>query len=149
MFMRFRATLASLLAVILLSFSSASSACEIRCDQASQEVSCHAGMKHGPQQGGNSVSSMPGMDAKPDGEAAPVLSIISGTAQSCIQHVCAPQPLLLNAQSSLKNADLSHQVLFFYTLPPEYVALSGIIPVRGPPPIHRGSPVSLRTTLRI
>lgn len=150
-FMRFRATLASLLTVILLSFSSDASACEIRCDRASLGVSCHAGMKHSPQQRSTSMSSMPEMDASPAGEEAdPGPAIASAVAQSCSHHVCAPQPVLLNAQTrAFTNTDLSHQVSLLFALPQEYVAPSGILPVRGPPPIHRASPVSLRTTLRI
>lgn len=148
--MRFRATLASLLAVILLSFPSAGSACEIRCDQASQEVSCHAGMKHSSQPNSGSMASMPGMDTRPAADATPDLAMVSGIAQSCVQHVCAPQPALINARSlSLTNGHLSHQALLLSELPPEYVAPRWMIPLRGPPFIHRASPISLRPTLRV
>jgi hypothetical protein len=86
--MRFRATLACLLAVILLSFSSFVSACDIHCDRASQAASCHSGMKHGPHQTSAPMSSMPGMDTNSADEAAPHLACLRNTADllsSCLR----------------------------------------------------------------
>lgn len=147
--MRFRATLASLLAVILLSFSPVASACEIHCDRASQGASCHSGTAHSSHQTDNSMSAMPGMGESPVAEAIQDVPVVSGAAQSCLHHICAQQPVLLKSDTkALTNLNLSHQVPLLYSIPQEYAAPSGTVPVRGPPPIQRASPVSLHTTLR-
>jgi hypothetical protein len=148
-YMRFRATLASLLAVILLSLSPLSSACQIHCDRASQGASCHSTAAHSSPQSSNSMPAMPGMGESQVAEANPGFPVVSGAAQSCFHHVCAQQPVLLkSAPQAFTSLDLSHQVPLLYSLPQAYAVPSGIVPVRGPPPIQRASPVSLHTTLR-
>ena len=147
--MRFRATLASLLAVILLSFSSLASACEIHCDRASQGASCHSAAAHSSHQSTNSMSAMPGMGGSQVAEAIPGFPVVSGATQSCLHHICAQQPVLLESEAqAFTSLYLSHQVPLLYSMPQEYAVPSGIVPVRGPPPIQRASPVSLHTTLR-
>ncbi len=147
--MRFRATLASLLAVILLSLSPLSSACQIHCDRASAGASCHSTVAHSSHQSSNSMSAMAGMGKSQVDEAIPGFPVVSGAAQSCSHHICAQQTVLLKSDAqAFTSLDLSHQVPLLYSIPQEYAAPSGIVPVRGPPPIQRASPVSLHTTLR-
>ena len=145
----FRATLASLLAVILLSLSPLASACQIHCDQASAGASCHSTAAHSSPQSTHSMLAMPGMGESQVAEANPGFPVVSGAAQSCFHHICAQQPVLLkSAPQAFTSLDLSHQVPLLYSLPQAYAVPSGIVPVRGPPPIQRASPVSLHTTLR-
>ncbi len=148
-YMRFRATLASLLAVILLSLSPLSSACQINCDRATQEASCHSGAAHSSHQSIKSMSAMPGMRESQVDEAMPGFPVVLGAAQRCFHHICAQQPVLFKSDAhAFTSVDLSHQVPLLYSMPQEDAVPSGIVPVRGPPPIQRASPVSLHTTLR-
>lgn len=147
-YMRFRATLASLLAVILLYLSPVASACAIHCDRESQGASCHSETTHSSHQTNNSMSAMPGMGESPVAKAIQDFPVVSGAAQSCFHHLCAQQPVLLKSDTQVfTNTDLSHQVPLLFPIPQEYAAPSGIVPVRGPP-TQRASPVSLHTTLR-
>ena len=95
------------------------------------------------------MSAMPGMGESQVAEAIPGFPVVSGAAQSCFHHICAQQPVLLKSDAqAFTSLDLSHQVPLLYSLPQEYAVPSGIVPVRGPPPVQRASPVSLHTTLR-
>ena len=141
--MRFRSTLASLLTVIMLFFSSFALNCEIRCDLKSGVGICH-GAPHSGRQGTMHV--MAGMDHP---AAKPGLAFAS-QSQDCRHHVCAQQPVVMNEQQ----AALIHFTIGLGLIVPDSLpfisdATLGEFLVRGPPPFPLGTPVSLHTTLLI
>lgn len=145
--MRFRRTLASLLTVMLLSFSSFASDCEIRCDLKSIAGSCHAAA-HSGQQG--TMSAMAGMvhsAAKQDKAAS---AVFASQPNACEHHVCAQPLVVLDLHKTALSIDSSHvglalaNPLLFASDPTFAFSL-----VRGPPLLTRSTPVSLHTTLLI
>jgi hypothetical protein len=144
--MRFRATLASLLTVIFLSFSSFASNCETRCSLQHVAAGCHDSLNSGQP---GIMPAMAGMahSAKPRLAAAPA---IASQHEHCRAHVCAQQPVLItNQQAELRHTTVSVGLIV------RDVALSlsgptlGESAVRGPPAFQTGTPVSLHTTLVI
>ena len=146
--MRFRATLASLLTVILLSLAPFASKCEIQCDLASRGPSCHGSsvQAHGKQQ----MAGMAGMEQKaPPGLGDQVPTLIAA-APACHTHACALQPAVFSEQKSVvAHVSVSAEAVFFDSLQfaPE-PAIAGFSS-RGPPSLRPATPVSLRTTLRV
>ncbi len=144
--MRFRATLASVLTVMMLSFSSFASNCEVRCDLKSVVGTCH-GAPHTGQH--DAMSAMAGMNhakAKPDTGAGPAFASPSA---DCRHHVCAQQPVLNEQQAAL-----THIVVSVGLVPPVSLQFASdpvfeVSFARGPPPFSPATPVSLHTTLLI
>ena len=155
--MRLRATLAGLLAVVLLSLSAAAAACEARCDLASASAPCHgeAGQSR-PQQAQGKQVEMPGMSmvsmaCQPARQASSSdKARCTLAAPSACRHVCAGQPVLLKASGVLFVQGL-------YSHPAFTVVAALLWPVtpatrisgRGSPPFRTSTPVSLHTILRV
>ena len=145
--MRFRVMMASLLTVILLSFSSISSTCEIRCGLKSVGASCHDA-PHAARLG--EMPAMAGMNhsvVKPHITAAPGLLL---QPAHCTHHVCAQQPAVLDEQAAV----LFHVTMNAGIVAPHTQRLSsaparGVGAVRGHPRFHPATPVSFHTTLLI
>lgn len=148
--MRFRATLASVLTVILLSISPAASNCEIECDLASLAPSCH-GSKGAIRAQHGSMPAMAGMthNAAAESSLAETPAVVAQAA-TCRTHDCFQQPSLFVektiavAQSSSSLGSVIPVELLFVPEPSVTKFLG-----RGPPPYRPSTPVSLRTTLRV
>ena len=151
--MRFRATLASLLTVMMLSLSPAAANCEIRCDLESAKSaapSCHEAA-HQAEAQQETMPGMAGMEHHTAGDhiAADVSAIVWQLAH-CAHHVCAQAPALLMERSAVVGhapagcAATCANPLGFASDP-----TIGSFFGRGPPPYRRATPVSLHTTLLI
>lgn len=151
--MRFRATIASLLTVILLSFSFVASACETRCDLKSVLPSCHSGSQNAQAHAQPTMASMPSMEhteANSTGQATIHLAVVQ-VSQVCEHSVCVQQPALLSNDNAVA---LTH-------LLPSFVAVAYVAawmmdapemawrPVVGSTLARSSSPVALHTTLRV
>lgn len=166
--MRFRAAWAGLLMVLLLSLSTAATACEVACGLAGLGASCHGEAmlhpsQHAPSKAGSKAGSMAGMSmtpmrqetAKPPQSAgavadAAMAAVRVGDGLGCIHAGCGQSPALLKNEAAQRaQADVSPQavVLMGLLLPPP--AARGRVPAREAPHLPVRSPVSLRTTLRI
>ena len=146
--MRFRATLASLLTVILLSFAPLASKCEIQCDLAGMGPSCHdsSNKAHEMQQ----MAPMPGMEQKASPELSNHVSSILVALPACHTHVCVQQPAVFSQQKAvLAHVSISSQAGFFDLLQFAPEPANAGFSSRGPPDLRPATPVSLRTTLRI
>lgn len=148
--MRFRATLASVLTVILLSISSAASNCEIKCDLGSLAPSCHGSKAPLRAQHG----SMPAMDVMTH-DAAGESSVtetptVVAQAATCRTHDCFQQPSLFVEQKiavAQSPSSLGSVIPVELQFVPEPAVTEFL--GRGPPPYRPSTPVSLRTTLRV
>lgn len=156
MFMELRATLAALLAVVLLSLSSAASTCELRCDLANVGAPCHGNAPASGQDRGHAMSSeMPGMRmaAVPQehgaGLGAVDHAITVAVPDTCNHPVCPEKPVLLKDESGrLARIPLSyHVVALLATL--LWSKAPTVFSARGAPPVATSTPVSLHTTLRV
>ena len=156
-FMKFRATLAGLLAAVLLSLSSAASACELRCDLARVGAPCRGKASASPQEEGQTMASeMPGMTmAATQQKHGPAMGIsehatMLSLPDACDHPVCSETPLLAqDERTQLTQLTLSYQVVtlivtLLWSKPPSALAF-----VRGAPPLPTPTPVSLHTTLRV
>ena len=146
--MRFRATLASFLTVVLLSISSAASNCELKCDLAAMMPSCHSPViqKHKQEQ----MADMPGMEHKASPKLANKTKALVATAPTCSTHACAQQPaVFIEQKATVAHVSLSTEAALFdaFQFAPE-PTLAGLSS-RGPPHFRPATPVSLRTTLRL
>lgn len=148
--MRFRATLASLLTVMLLSFSCLASTCEIKCDLKSVLPGCDGTSMHAEKQH-HPMPAMAGMDRhSPSEVVTPSSEALASSSQSCAHHVCAQSPALLSEQKAV----IAHVLISAGGPVSEPPAVSsqeaiGAQLVRGPPPFRLATPVSLHTTLLI
>lgn len=97
--MRFRATLASLLTVMLLSLAPFASGCEIKCDMASMGNGCRGSSvsAHGNQ----TMAGMAGMEQKISPEPGDQDQSLVAAAPACHTHVCAQQPAVFSEQRSV------------------------------------------------
>ena len=157
-FMKLRATLVGILTAILLSLSSAASACELRCDLARVGAPCHGQAFASPEQHGPAMSSeMPGMAMtsmqqkheaaalRVSGDAARVVS-----PDACKHAVCSEKPLLLKDETTLLlQKTLSYQVVALVAALLWPKALSAFFAARGAPPLPPHTLVSLHTALRV
>ena len=148
--MRLRATLAGMLIVMLVAFSSAASACEIKCGFFMSASGCHAASES-PAARGTYMAEMPGMDSV-DIMTQNVSTERAAVSDShkCRHTACNQQPGLVRDQKvSVVSAPTGIALL---TLDPPRIVLdpaTGGIPVRGPPLRQVDSPVSLHTTIRV
>jgi hypothetical protein len=139
--MRFRATLTSLLAVVILSLSSVASACDVNCDRSLSRSRCP------DAQGGNQqTASMAAMRSPHACCEGP----INSSALSCRQQPVASQPALL-----FDPVDVAVQpngnTAAVIPVPSLVVALAlnASSPLRGPPRFRPCSPVFFLTPLRV
>ena len=148
--MRFRATLASLLTVILLSVLSVTLSCEIKCDVATLTPSCH-GSESVLQTQHDSMGDMPGMaQSSATSSSVAEVPVVVAQAPICRTHDCVQQPSLLVEQRVViaHGPSMLEAVVpagLHFVLEPTLTEFLG----RGPPPYRPATPVSLRTTLRI
>lgn len=146
--MQFRATLASVMTVILLSISSAASKCEIKCEFATAVQSCHGG---GVQaQAHEQMAGMPGMAPKASPEQGKQTTALVATAPSCKAHACAQPPALFSEQKAVAaHVSLSTEAVFSSPLlfVPE-PAMAGFSS-RGPPNLQLATPITLHTTHQV
>ena len=129
----------SFLAVLLLSLSCASSACELRCDLSGTGLICHES-----HSGSDQMPTMAGMKhTRGFSNGAVTLS----APYSC-HHLCAPESVLLVQRTdAMVHAFLSDQVMPRDLTSLTAAAMGQAKPVRAPPPLQTASPVSLHTTL--
>ena len=146
--MRFRATLASLLTVFLLSFLFFASSCETRCDLESLAGSCHGAPQHAEQ---GAMPAMAGMMVHAVAERVTAANpAFTAGAAACAHHVCAQPPVAVNDQkAALINAPLAIGLRAFDSLLISSDPALALSSVRGPPLYRRATPVALHTTLLI
>lgn len=141
----FRATVASLLAVMVLSIASLASVCEIQCDLKEIGSGCphHGLLAHGAHEA-NAVHSMPGMQKEMAAQA--VQAIYSG----CDHEGCAQQPALITRRNAVavSGMQIYHPVVLLAAIlmPADCRDVSRVL---GSPPREGPSPVTLHTTLRV
>lgn len=144
--MWFRATLAGLLTVMLLSLSPLASACEMKCELASMGASWHGASAE------MANMQLPGMQhqgvaEKPSTDSGTVLL---PTSSACSQHICADHPVLRKGESvgtaPSAGSRLAFVVVYALSLP---AVPQGFVLSRAAPLIFTPSPVSLHTTLRV
>ncbi len=135
-----RATLTSLLTLVLLALSSVACACEIKCDMSMSGSSC--GETQGLKQDMAAVASM-------KLQHACCGRSINFSTPSCHHEASANQPALLNERVNASYSNASTAVVVSAVSLVEGTALTASIPVRGPPRFRPASPVSLHTTLRV
>lgn len=146
--MQFRAALASLLTVILLSISAAASNCEIRCDLSSMGPSCHSSGKASIQH--QDMPPMGGMEHQVSESGGTGTSVLVAIQPACPTHACVQQPVLFDEQKAAL-VYLSQSVtavmcdVVQFAPEPTIAGLS----VRGPPIFRPATPITLRTTLRV
>lgn len=146
--MKFRVALASLLAVILLSMSSAASICEIKCDLAQTIPICHGNAVQ--QKPAGQMTDMPGMDHMAATESDNANKALVQIAPNCHAHACAQQPAaLIKQRAPVAHATLCTEpiILDSSRFAPEPVIAE--LSSRGPPRFRLATPVSLHTTLRV
>lgn len=144
--MRLRATLASLLTVILLSISPATSNCEIKCDIAKTQPSCHSSSVQAHRQ----MAGMPGMEQNASLDFQNEFSALIATAPVCRTHACAQQPAVFSEQKAVfANISVATEMVFSDFAQFAHEPVIATFYVRGPPHYRPSTPVSLRTTLRV
>ena len=148
--MRLRATLASILTVILLSISSTALSCEIKCDFASLAPSCHGSRASLRAQHG-SMPAMAGMthDAVPESAGVKTPTVVAQDAP-CRIHDCIQQPTSLverRAAVALSPSIPGPVTPSGSRFVPEPALTELLGP--GPPPCRPSTPVTLSTTLRV
>ena len=132
-------TWTSLLALLLLSFWSAASACELQCDLPQASACCL------PDSAPHSMAAMPGMEHRVTRTDVPLLS-----DASCPHSVCAPLPALLTQRGPTLPAPAPNlEALAANVLVHAPDAVSSLASVRGPPPVLLASPVSLHILARV
>ncbi len=138
---RVRTTWTSVLAVLLLSFWPAASACELQCTLVRVTPCCHLGSDgHQPMVG------MPGMEQRMDAADTPVLS----NASSCPHSVCASVPALQADRSpALPPLTPSTDAVPTGLSMPALAVAPAVASVRGPPGRRSASPVSLHILARV
>jgi hypothetical protein len=100
--MKLRAALASLLAIILLSFCSAASACQLRCDLENAGHPCHGGSEAGSHHELSGTRQMEGVQHCAMTEASPSLHaplLLCQSNEPCQHQLCSDQPVQLMDQS--------------------------------------------------
>ena len=141
-------TLATMLAMILLSVSYASSACEIQCDLRSLQNSCHGAHPAGSLSNPSAQSQMAGMPHCGMDKAHPQDFSISIASGGCHQTLCIDQaaiPIGKRAASSDLVLHRQMQTLLFPAPAPTFDPFSRVFEKR---PHRIPSPVSLHTTIR-
>ncbi len=161
--MRFRAALASLLAVILLSLSSVASACEIRCDLIGISTPCHGGAlpaeghraeRKAPVMDRMSIAGMPmdGMQQAPlsrDHRSHPGSMLLKKPAL-CLHQGCTEQPVLVSGKNTwTEQMSLDQRTSVVAGLVFSHPASSTSVDPQQRPHLLPASPVSRHTTLRI
>jgi hypothetical protein len=151
--MKLRATLASLLAFILLSFCCAASACQLRCDLENAGHPCHGSSQAGTHHERSGTQQMDGVQHCAMTEASPSVHaplLLCQSNEPCQHQLCSDQPVQLMDQSETAAR-----------LIPIQPAVAMLVEVRQPadalqplsvdtPPQRTTSAVSLQTTtLRI
>jgi hypothetical protein len=151
--MRFRATLASLLAVLLVSVSCVASACEVSCDLKTRVACCHSGSA-AQTHSGRSDTQMATMKhcamTASDRSTQPPNSATVEAFQSCQHHVCmcSRQPALPNEVVAAAHPIVSQNAATSM-LPFVSSAGSSQILTSAAPPRRTSSLVSLFTILRV
>ena len=147
-FMRLRATCAGLLTLVLLCFSSASTACETRCEIKGAKPGCHereALSFERQRMSGMADTAMLGMDAS---TAAPDAIVVP--SPTCAQHGCVHDAAVLSDEGA-RAADLRPHTGTAKPSPEIMPAAARQTrpASRRSPPLQQASPVRLRTTLRV
>lgn len=146
--MRFRATLASSMTVILLLISSAAAKCEIKCELAKTLPRCHGGGVKA--QAHQQTAEMPGMEHKASPEQGKDAVALVATAPVCKVHACAQQPAVFGEQKAVvAHVLLSTGAVFFDSLHFATGPATEGSSSRGPPHLRPATPISLHTTLRV
>ena len=167
--MSFRAILAGLLAAVLFSLSSATSACQLRCGLASMGAPCHGEAASSARQGAKTMpAGMPGMAMttlqdkhEPALNAAshpalnPALNLSGANAMAalhdgCSHSVCSEAPVLLTDEEiQVAQPVLIHQAAVLLAALLWSKPSNTFLQARGAPPLPTATPVSLHTTLRV
>lgn len=154
--MKFRATLAGWLTVMMLSLSFAASACETRCDLNSVGPSCHESSRPAATLQNQPMTAMAGIDsqAMPETNAAAAEPTALMASQTCLPHLCVQEPVVLgNENAAVAHAAPQFEVATFIaaaaTATSMTAAPGGWLSVRGSPHLQSSSPIALHTTLRI
>ena len=149
--MRFKATLASLLAVLLVSVSCVASACEVSCDLKTRVACCHSGSA-AQTHSGRSDAQMATMKhcamTASDRSTQPPNSATVEAFQSCQHCVCSQQPALPNEVVAAAHPIVSQNAATSM-LPFVSPAGSSQVLTSAAPPRRTSSLVSLYTILRV
>jgi hypothetical protein len=100
--MKLRAALASLLAIILLSFCCAASACQLRCDLENAGHPCHGGSQAGTHHERSGTQQMDGVQHCAMTEASPSVHaplLLCQSNEPCQHQLCGDLPAQLMDQS--------------------------------------------------
>ncbi len=161
--MRFRAALASLLAVILLSLSTFASACEIRCDLIGISIPCHGGAlateghraeRNAPVMDRMSIPGMPmaGMQQAPlsQNHRSHSGSMLLEKPALCLHQGCTEQPVLVSGKNAwTEQMSFSQRTAVVAGLVFLHPGSSTSVDPQQRPHLLPASPVSRHTTLRI
>jgi len=156
--MRFRAGLASLLAVILLSLSSIASACEIRCDLIGISTPCHGGALptegHRAEMNAPVMAGMPMAGMQPDplsqNHRSHPGSMLLKKPALCLHQGCTQQPVLVSGKNTwTEQMSLDQRTSVVAGLVFSHPASSTSVDPQQRPHLLPASPVSRHTTLRI
>jgi hypothetical protein len=100
--MKLRAALASLLAIILLSFCCAASACPLRCDLENAGHPCHGGSEAGSHHERSGTQRFKGVQHCAMTEASPSVHaplLLCQSNEPCQHQLCSDQPVQLMDQT--------------------------------------------------
>lgn len=140
--MRFRATVANLLATILMAVSCAASACSVKCDLHRVSPSCHAvahRQNHMMDSMGETLSASSGAHGAPT----------HAMTAPCEQHVCVERPALMTPASDTAVHLESIQQARIVALIDRPAANSSPDWPSDPPPLRKSTLVSLHIVLRV
>lgn len=150
-FMHFRAILACLLTVILLSYPCAALACELRCGTASIRSGCHESGHLRMQKAPAMSSEMPNMQGSSLGRSASTAGEdVLFASTSCVRHLCLRQYVSLN-KDSYRSIDrsISHQATPLRVFPRMPATSKELLSAKSAPHLRTPSPVLLHTALRV
>ncbi|MHB1698624.1 MAG: hypothetical protein ACYCSN_00575 [Acidobacteriaceae bacterium] len=143
--MGFRATVASLLAVVVFAIASLASVCEIQCDLKEIGATCsHKGLLEQRSHDANAVRSIPGM------QKAVVAQAVQAISSECDHEECAQPPALTTRQNAVAVIMVpSYHAVVLLAAMMMHADRKDVFLVQGSPPREYSSPVTLHTILRV
>ena len=138
--------------MVLLSFSCAATACEVKCNLASVGSGCHSSSHASMQRSQVMAAQMAGMQSQVTNEtsASSAGPAVVSASTPCIRHVCVEQPVSLNNDNVVTvHAAVTYEAVILIAALTMPAAPSEWISGRGSRHVLTTSPVSLHTTVRV